>query len=68
MNTKTVKLTLEGDPATVEEITARLRHLFTVTYESKNSRIAQAAEPRVRRYLRLQPPGHLNQPEDRSSL
>lgn len=63
MTTKTVKLTLEGDPDTVEEITTRLRNLFIVTYESKNSHIAQATEPRVRRYLRVLPAGALNTQE-----
>jgi hypothetical protein len=52
-----VKVILEGDETLVEAIAARLREMFTITYESKNNQHVRNANDDVRRHLRLLPPG-----------
>lgn len=61
----TVKVILEGDAALVDAIVARLREMFTVTYESKNVQHIRNAHDDVRRHLRLLPPGLAHIGEER---
>lgn len=56
----TVKITIEGDPETVEAIAARLAQFLTVTYVSKD--LPKRFSNDVSRYLRVLPPGQAHQP------
>lgn len=53
----TAKITIEGEADLVKAIAERLRQIFTVTYEGKNSHISLRGEAstQVRRYLRVLP-------------
>lgn len=49
----TAKIIVEGHPDLVEAITETMRHIFTVTYQSKDQHIETTAY--VRRSLRILP-------------
>ncbi len=53
-STRTVKVTIQGDPAMVEAVAARIREMLQITYESKNNHV-QGRPGDVRRWLRVLP-------------